>query len=381
MYLLALKMLLGDRAKYIMLVGGLTFSSLLMTQQNGVFQGLLSWTTSHMRNMRASIWVVESRVEQVNETKALRDTDVNRVRSVDGVDFAVPLFQGVMKARAADGSDKQVQLIGLHGGTLYGRPAVMVDGDISQLRVPNTVVVDELAAQPTRLGAGLGRSLKVGDTFEINDREARVVGVCKTERHFFGYPYVFTSYDQALQYAPRQRKMLSMILAEPKPGIPAEEVARRIAAETGMKAYTVPEFERSTVAWIWRNTGIPASFMTTIILGFIVGVAVSGQTFYSFVLENLKNLGALKAMGAGNGLLAGMLLFQAITVGVIGYGLGLGLTAVFGLAVAQSGQPPFKLVPLYLVQTFGAVLVICVLAALFGIRKVARLEPAIVFRG
>jgi len=381
MYLLALKMLLGDRAKYIMLVGGLTFSSLLMTQQNGVFQGLLSWTTSHMRNMRASIWVVESRVEQVNETKALRDTDVNRVRSVDGVDFAVPLFQGVMKARAADGSDKQVQLIGLHGGTLYGRPAVMVDGDISQLRVPNTVVVDELAAQPTRLGAGLGRSLKVGDTFEINDREARVVGVCKTERHFFGYPYVFTSYDQALQYAPRQRKMLSMILAEPKPGIPAEEVARRIAEETGMKAYTVPEFERSTVAWIWRNTGIPASFMTTIILGFIVGVAVSGQTFYSFVLENLKNLGALKAMGAGNGLLAGMLLFQAITVGVIGYGLGLGLTALFGLAVAQSGQPPFKLVPLYLVQTFGAVLVICVLAALFGIRKVARLEPAIVFRG
>ncbi len=381
MYLLALKMLLGDRAKYIMLVGGLTFSSLLMTQQNGVFQGLLSWTTSHMRNMRASIWVVESRVEQVNETKALRDTDVNRVRSVDGVDFAVPLFQGVMKARAADGSDKQVQLIGLHGGTLYGRPAVMVDGDISQLRVPNTVVVDELAAQPTRLGAGLGRSLKVGDTFEINDREARVVGICKTERHFFGYPYVFTSYDQALQYAPRQRKMLSMILAEPKPGIPAEEVARRIAAETGMKAYTVPEFERSTVAWIWRNTGIPASFMTTIILGFVVGVAVSGQTFYSFVLENLKNLGALKAMGAGNGLLAGMLLFQAITVGVIGYGLGLGLTALFGLAVAQSGQPPFKLVPLYLVQTFGAVLVICVLAALFGIRKVARLEPAIVFRG
>jgi putative ABC transport system permease protein len=381
MYLLALKMLLGDRAKYIMLVGGLTFSSLLMTQQNGVFQGLLSWTTSHMRNMRASIWVVESRVEQVNETKALRDTDVNRVRSVDGVDFAVPLFQGVMKARTADGSDKQIQLIGLHGGTLFGRPAVMLDGDISQLRVPNTVVVDELAAQPTRLGAGLGRDLRVGDTFEINDREARVVGICKTERHFFGYPYVFTSYDQALQYSPRQRKMLSMILAEPKPGLTAGEVALRIGAETGMKAYTVPEFERSTMDWIWRNTGIPASFMTTIILGFVVGVAVSGQTFYSFVLENLKNLGALKAMGAGNGLLAGMLLVQALTVGIIGYGLGLGLTAVFGLAVAQSGQPPFKLVPLYLVQTFGAVLVICVLAALFGIRKVARLEPAIVFRG
>jgi len=381
MYLLALKMLLGDRSKYIMLVGGLSFSSLLMTQQNGVFQGLLSWTTSHMRNMRASIWVVESRVEQVNETKALRDTDVNRVRSVDGVDFAEPLFQGVIKARAFDGSDKQVQLIGLHGGTLFGRPTRMIDGDIAQLRVANSVVVDELAADPTRLGAGLGRRLRVGDTFEINDREARVVGICRTERHFFGYPYVFTTYDQALQYAPRQRKMLSMILAEPRPGVTAEEAARRITAETGLRAYTVPEFERSTIGWVWRNTGIPASFMTTIILGFLVGVAVCGQTFYSFVLENLKNLGALKAMGASNGLLSGMLLFQAITVGVIGFGIGLGLTALFGLAVAKTGQPPFRLVPMYLWDSFGAVLLICVLAALFGIRKVARLEPAIVFRG
>ncbi len=381
MYLIALKMLLGDRAKYFMLVGGLTFSSLLMTQQNGVFQGLLSWTTSHMRNMRASIWVVESRVEQVNETKALRDTDLNRVRSVEGVDFAVPLFQGVMKARAPDGSDKQVQLIGLHGGTLFGRPTAMLEGDISQLRVANSVVVDELAADPSRLGAGLGRRLRLGDTFEINDREARVVGICRTDRHFFGYPYVFTSYDQAIQYAPRQRKMLSMILAEPKAGLSAEEVARRISTETGMKAYTVPEFERSTIDWVWRNTGIPSSFMTTIILGFLVGVAVCGQTFYSFVLENLKNLGALKAMGASNGLLAGMLLLQAMTVGVIGFGMGLGLTAVFGIIGAQKGSLPFKMVPLHLLQSFGAVLIICVLAALFGIRKVARLEPAIVFRG
>ncbi|MSU32505.1 MAG: ABC transporter permease, partial [Pedosphaera sp.] len=154
-----------------------------------------------------------------------------------------------------------------------------------------------------------------------------------------------------------------------------------ISTETGMKAYTVPEFERSTIDWVWRNTGIPSSFMTTIILGFLVGVAVCGQTFYSFVLENLKNLGALKAMGASNGLLAGMLLLQAMTVGVIGFGIGLGLTAIFGIIGAQKGSLPFKMVPLHLLQSFGAVLVICVLAALFGIRKVARLEPAVVFRG
>jgi putative ABC transport system permease protein len=379
MFHLALRMLLGDRAKYIMLIGGLTFSALLMTQQNGVFQGLLAWTTSHMRNMRASIWVVDSRVEQVNETKALRDTDVNRVRSVAGVDFAMPLFQSVLKARAADGSEKLIQMIGIHAGTLFGGPTQILAGELEQLRMANTVVVDELAAE--RLGRAAGIPLTVGDTFEINDREARVVGVCRTERHFFGYPYVFSSYDQALQFAPRQRKMLSMILAEPKAGLTAEQVANAIRSETGLAAYTVPQFEKSTISWIWRNTGIPASFMTTIILGFIVGIAIAGQTFYSFVLENLRHLGALKAMGASNGLLSAMLLFQAFTVGLIGYGLGLGITAAFGFAVADQGQPPFRLLPDSLIRTFVAILLISGFAALLGIRKVAKLEPAVVFRG
>ena len=384
MFHLALRMLLGDRAKYFMLVGGLTFSALLMTQQNAVFQGLLSWTTSHMRNMRAPIWVVERRVQQVNETKALRDTDVNRVRSVSGVDFAMPLFQGVLKARAMDGSEKLVQMIGLHAGTLFGRPARMLAGEIEQLRVANAVVIDELAAERLGTPPGPGRAprrLAVGDVFEINDREARVVGICRTERHFFGYPYVFSTYDQALQFAPRQRKMLSMILASPAPGVPPEVAAANITAETGLRAYTVPEFEQSTLAWIWKNTGIPASFMTTILLGFIVGVAIAGQTFYSFVLENLRNLGALKAMGASNALLSAMLLLQAFTVGLVGYGIGLGLTALFGFTVGSGGQPPFLLQPAAILRTLLAILVICFLAALLGIRKVARLEPAIVFRG
>lgn len=378
MYHLALKMLMGDRAKYVMLVGGLTFAALLMTQQNAVFQGLLSWTTSHMRNMRASIWVVEKNVEQVNETKAMRDTDVNRVRSVTGVDYAVPLYLSVQKARAADGSDKPVQLVGLHGATLVGRPPDIVRGNLEQLRLPNAVFIDELAVQ--RLSAGRPRPLDIGDTFEINDREARVVGICRTERQFFGYPYVFTTYDQALQYAPRQRKMLSMILAEPKPGRTAAEVAREIERQTDLRAFTVPEFSTATIDFIWKNTGIPASFMTTIILGFIVGIAISGQTFYSFVLENLRHLGALKAMGASTGLLARMLLLQAFTVGLIGYGIGVGLTALFGFAVLPVGQPPFLLDARSLITTAVAIVIICGFAALLGIRRVAKLEAAIVFR-
>lgn len=378
MFHIALKMLMGDRAKYVMLVSGLTFATLLMTQQNAVFQGLLRWTTSHMRNMRASIWVVEARVIQVNETKALRDTDVNRVRSVKSVDFAVPLYQGILKARSAEGSDKILQVIGLDRATLVGRPAVILQGNLADLRVPNSVFIDELAVE--RLSAGRAKRLGLGDSFEINDREARIVGICRTERHFFGYPYVFCTYDQALLFAPRQRKMLSMILAEPAAGWTPEAAAREIERQTGLKAFTVPEFTKSTVDWVFRETGIAFSFLTTIILGFIVGVAVAGQTFYSFVLENLRHLGALKAMGASAWLLAQMLLVQAFTVGLIGYGLGVGLTALFGYLVLPIGQPPFYLEASSLVKSLGAVLAICMFAALLGIRRVARLEAAVVFR-
>lgn len=379
MYHIALKMLLGDRAKYVMLVGGLTFASLLMTQQCAVFFGLLSWTTSHMRNMRASIWIVDPKVEQINEIKPMRDTDVNRVRTCSGVEFAMPLYTGVIQARMPDGSFKPVEMIGLDSTTLVGRPPVVLSGKLADLRRPNTVMIDELAVE--RLSVGRPGKLAIGDTFEINDREARVIGICKTDRHFFGYPYVFTTYEEALQFAPKTRKMLSMVLAEPKKGWSAAQTARAIERETKLKAYTEAEFNQATVKWFFKNTGIPASFGTTIILGFLVGIAVAGQTFYSFVLENLRHLGALKAMGASNGLIARMLLAQAFTVGIVGYGIGVGLTALFGFAVLKTGQPPFLLpyqLPLF---TLVVILFICAFAALLGIRKIYKLEPAVVFRG
>jgi putative ABC transport system permease protein len=328
--------------------------------------------------MRASIWVVDPKVEQLNEMKPLRDTDVNRVRSSAGVAYALPMYAGILPARLADGTTKPVQVIGLDATTMAGRPPVIVEGRLEDLRLPNTVFIDELAIE--RLTLPGHKPIGVGDQFEINDREARIVGICKTDRHFFGYPYVFTTYDQALQFAPKLRKMLSVVLAEPAPGWTAEAAARQIERETGLKAYTVPEFNRSTISWIVRNTGIPASFLTTIVLGFVVGIAVSGQTFYSFVLEHLRHLGALKAMGATNATLARMLLLQSLLVGLVGYGVGVGLTSVFGFIVLKHSQPPF-LMPWQLpVITLGVILFICAFAAMLGIRKVAKIEPAIVFR-
>ncbi|HEY1111699.1 MAG TPA: ABC transporter permease, partial [Opitutaceae bacterium] len=213
---LALKMLFGDHAKYLMLISGITFATILMTQGAALFAGLMSWTSSTLRNVRSEIWVADAKVEQIGDTKPLRDVDVNRVRSVDGVAWAAPVFQGLMQARLTDGSSKLVTLIGIDATTLAGAPVTMLEGTLDDLRLPNTVIIDEFGVE--RLGEALGRKVGVGDVFEMNDREARVVGVCKAVRSFTGGPYVYTTYDRAMQYSPPQRKMLSFILAAPRAG-------------------------------------------------------------------------------------------------------------------------------------------------------------------
>lgn len=375
---LALKMLYGDRAKYTMLVCGLTFCALLMSQQSSVFCGLMLLTVGTLKNIQAPIWVTDAKVEQVNEAVGMRAIEVERVRSVPGVAWAVPLYWGIVQARMRDGSFQGIQLTGLDTATLIGRPAKMTAGRIEDLRLPNTVVVDQVAVKKF---AKKGQAVRLGSVFEINDKEARVVGICETARSFLGQPYVYTTYDRALEYAPRQRKMLSFILVAPKPGVDAASLVRRLRQLNGLTATTAEDFFRSTIIWYAKNTGIPISFGTVVLLGIIVGVAIAGQTFYLFVHENLRYLATLKAMGAGWPTLAKMVFLQAFAVGFVGYGLGVGLAAVFGYGTVRGGgEPPFFMPWQVLVFTGAVIVFICAFSALIGLVKVMRAEPAIVFK-
>jgi putative ABC transport system permease protein len=220
----------------------------------------------------------------------------------------------------------------------------------------------------------------MGSVFEINDKEARVVGICETDRSFLGQPYVFTTYARALEYAPRQRKQLSFVLVQPQRDANVKDVLQRISRLGGLRAVTENDFAWETLVWYFRNTGIPISFGTVVLLGVVVGIAIAGQTFYLFVYENLRFMAALKAMGARFRVLAGMVFLQALTVGFTGYGLGVGLAALFGRAVLQKGQPPFYMPWQVLVFTGLVILVICCLSALVGLVKIARAEPAMVFK-
>ena len=385
---LALKMLFGDTAKYLMLVAGLFFATFLIVQQASVFCGLMRWTTATLKNVGAPIFIVEERVEQVNETNPMRDTDVARIRSVSAVRWAMPLYSGIQRVRLEDGSFKTVQLVGIDAASLAGAPARMVEGNLEDLRLPNTVVIDELAT--VRLSSNPRdpkKKIKIDDQFEINDVEARVVGICKAMRSFTGGPYIWTTYERALQYTPTSRKMLTAVIAAPVQGMTSDQAAAEIQRTTGLRAYVnrdfgenPKDFNTATVWWYVKNTGIPISFGTTVVIGFIVGVAIACQTFYAFVLDNLKHLGALKAMGMSNFRLSLMLVVQALTVGIIGFGLGLLATSGFAMGAIENGQPPFYMPWQIPVAAFLAVQLICMLAALMGIIRLGLYEPAMVFR-
>ena len=373
----ALKMLFGDRAKYLMLLCGLTFAVMLIVQQGSIFWGLMTWSQSGISNLNVPIWATDAGIAQVEEVKPIAETSVERVRSVPGVQWAVPLYKGVHRARLFNGDYHQISLIGLDGATLIGRPAHLLEGRIEDLRTPDAVVVDQWAIE--RMG---GESvIKIGTIFEINDKRAVIVGIAKTQKSFQNIPAVYTTYERAIRYAPRERRTLSYVLAKPKDGVPAEDVTRRIREQTGLGAFSAEEFGVKTLMWVLKNTGIGVNFGTTIVLGFIVGMAIAGQTFYLFTVENLKQFGALKAMGTSTGTLARMILLQAFTIGLTAYGVGIGLATLFGYVTARGGGLPFVETWPLLLMVFLALLMICMVSAGISIIKLAKLEPAIVFRG
>jgi putative ABC transport system permease protein len=383
---IALKMLMGDRGKYFGIVMGLTFASLIMTQQPAIFVGLMSRTFSFISDLGLpDIWVMDKKVQFVDDIKPLQDTELYRVRGITGVEWAMPLYKGLLKARLADGTFQTCNVVGLDDATLIGGPPIMLEGKLEDLRRSDGVIVDkdgakDKLAKPSLTPGGKPVPLKVGDSLELNDRRAIVVGIAKVTRTFQSQPVVYTTYSRAKSYAPRERKLLSFVLVKAKKGENLKELARRITDRTGLAAYTAQEFKDLTYQYFMKNTGIPINFGISVVLGFIVGAAIAGQTFYNFTLENMRQFGVLKAMGTSNWTLLRMILLQAVLVGSLGYGLGVGLTALFGFAMRNTILA-FKFPWQLLVFSGAGVSMICVFAALISIRKVIQLEPAIVFKG
>jgi putative ABC transport system permease protein len=373
-FYVALRMLMGDTTKYLALVFGLAFSTTLVVQQGSIFTGLMRRTAASIEAVpQADIWVMHPASRYYEERKAIEDTALQRVRGVPGVEWAQRLFVGMGSARWPDGTYSAVQIIGVERHSKIGLPRNLEFADSSAIEQPDAVLWDHI-------NLPLYKKVKPGDVLEINDRRARVVGLAAAPRSFISNPSIFTTYERALEYAPGERRRLTFVLAKVKDGFDIPSVAADIQRTTGLGAKTKDEFFWSTINFFVKNTGIAINFGVTVFLGLLVGIAVAGQTFFTFTVENTKHFGALKAMGLSNGTLVKMVLLQAFTVGLIGWGIGVGVAALFGLNINERSVIAFMLTPQLLALSFGTMVFTVLLAAVISIRRVIRIEPAIVFR-
>ncbi len=378
-------MLVGNKGKFFAMLFGVALTSLIITQQSSIFVGLMSRTVGFLFDTPLpDLWVMDPKVQFVDDIKPLQDTKLLQIRGVRGVEWAVPLYKGSIRARLPNGTFQTCNVIGLDDSTLVGGPPVMAVGTVADLRLADSVIVDEAAANGKLARPGATPTspkvpLRIGDILELNDNRAVVVGIARTTRTFQSQPVVYTTYSRAMRFAPRERKLLSFILAKAQPGTDLKEVAARINQQTGLVAYTRSQFKSVTIRYFMKNTGIPINFGIAVGLGFLVGVAIVGQTFYSFITDNMRYLGILKAMGASNGLLFVMIILQTMLVGALGSSIGMGIASLTSI-ISKNSELAFYMPWQIPVVTVLATTLITVLTTIFSLWKVLRLEPGIVFR-
>ena len=378
MNFVALRMLTGDRAKYLGLVFAIAFSTFLLENQTSIFAGIMLRTGNQILDVTdAEVWVMDPATKYFDETKPLKDTDLTRVRGVPGVQWAVRMFKGMPVARTRAGVFGQCVVLGLDDATLVGAPRQMVLGAWERLREPESVVIDQA-------GYSLlfpDQPLELGGTLEMNDHLVRIVGISDALPGFVSFPIIHTRYTEAVKFQGQERLQMSYVLARPRPKVTPQELTQLIQQHTGLRARTTDEFRWDCIHYYLENTGIPMNFGITITIALIVGTVVAGQTFYLFTVENLKQFGALKAIGVTNWRLVGMILLQAVTVGLIGFAIGTGLAAIFfEITSKQVATRGLVLLWQNVAITGGCILFVVMVASLLSIRRVLVLEPATVFR-
>jgi putative ABC transport system permease protein len=369
------KLLVNDKAKFSALLIGITFAVFLMTQMTSMFAGILNRAYSTVTNIGATMWIMDPAVNTPATAFPLPDYLLDAMLSMNGVSYAVPLFIGGAQVKLADGAYQSVNVVGLDDASLFGRPE-MQQGNILDIYADDAfVVVND--SEFAKL-----ENPKVGTTFELNDHRGVIVGVANVAANGLnGVPTLYTTYNRAIEYIPGTRFTISYILVQAKSDAVIAGIKQQVA-KLGYLALTKDEFNSRIADYYTYQTGIGTNILLMTVISFIVGLSISGQTFYTFILENLDKFGALKAIGAKGRELVYMILFMATFTALTGYGLGIGLVTLV-ISIAKALLPNYAAITTFwnLALSFGMVVLIAGVSSYIGVRKVLKIEPFDIFRG
>jgi putative ABC transport system permease protein len=369
------KLLVNDKGKFSALLIGITFAVFLMMQMTAMFAGILNRAFSTVTNIGATIWIMDPAVNTATSAIPMPDYLLDAVRSMDGVSYAVPLFIGGALVKLDSGTYQSVSVVGLDDTSLFGRPE-LEQGSIQDIYADNAfMVVND--AEFSKL-----ENPKIGTVFELNDHRGVIVGIARVASNGLnGVPTLYTTYRRAIEYIPTTRFTISYVLAQAKSEAAVAGIKQQVA-KLGYVALTKGEFNKQITNFYTYKTGIGTNILLMTVISFIVGLSISGQTFYTFILENLEKFGALKAIGAKGRELVYMILFMATFTALTGYGLGVGLVTLM-IWIARSRLPNYAaMITVWnLGLALGMVILIAGISSYVGVRKVLKIEPFDIFRG
>lgn len=370
---IARKNLFHDKVRLAITLVGIAFSVVLILVQIGVYLGMMYNTASIITHTDADIWITARNNRNFDFSLPFPEHRENKAKAVEGVAWAENLILVWSLIKLEDGGSENVELVGFNPDTGVGGPWDMIKGRIEDVKYHQGVIVDESSF--SKLGM-----LEIGDYREIIDKRVRVVGICQGARRITTAPILFSSYKTAQALTPWMEEQTVFVVVKVEPGADVRVVQRRLEEVMDLEdVYTKEEFAWATQTYWTFNTGIGVGFGFTILMGILVGAVIVSQTIYSATIEHLKEFGTLKALGADNRTVYGVILKQAVLSGILGYTIGLWINAVIVHLYRHAGQiviQPLGLFGVDLVLTIAT----CIVASLISVRKAMQVDPMEVFR-
>ena len=372
---LALKTLLYDRVRFAITVAGVAFAVALVFIQGGLFLGILSNASVTIEHIDADLWVTSRGSQNVDIAQGFPDTRVQRVRSVPGVARADNLIVSFMSVALPTGARDAVLVYALDDFRRWNLPWSVETGNVTDLRRGPYVLIDESAKR--RFG-----EFGVGDYREMLGHRLKIIGLTREALSFTTSPLAFMDFARAQAMAqPDLHGQTSYVIAKLLPGADTAAVRAEIARRLPFNdVYTRRVWaDRSRTYWL-VSTGIGLNMFVTVFLGCLVGVVVVAQTLYASTMDHIKEFGVVKAIGGSNVDIYRLLGEQALIAAIVGFVLGTVPSFAAEPLVSRLG---LKLIipPISVAVVFAGTIVFCLAAALISFRKVATIDPALVFRG
>jgi putative ABC transport system permease protein len=371
--LIAWRNLVHDWIRFAVTLIGIVFSVVLMGVQSGLFVSFTNTTAGLVDHSGADLWIVNKGTKGVDLTTNIGERRRFQALSVAGVAKAEPGVINFLHWKRPDGAQENVIVIGTERGSTMGGPWNFVDGDRDVLKQPDAVVIDRLYMEELGVKA-------VGDIIEISDKHTKIVGLTEGIRTFSQAPYVFMDLNHARAVSGFGENATTYVLIKCASGVGVSEVQAALRARIpDVDIYTNAEFSKITSDHWLYSTGAGASLMTSMFLGFIVGMVIVAQTLYATTMDRLPEYATLRAIGGSSRYLYRIILKQAAIVASVGFAIGIGTNYwIVFLARNSSAAPEL---PIWLALTICALTyVMCVTAAFISIQKVIKIDPVSVFQ-